>query len=314
MNYKNLLPTFSELYSQIDFPHFTQDEIDTQKEIALRLGFPSWEDYLKFHLDIYYRILDIHTVKGDLEKDFPITKKLTGSIPLILNKHKNNSLLQELSLFDKKLSAFTDIAQANYKSFQDKINNLITLLIGQKLSSSELELLAAFSKDVEIQFSSINKNNESNNSKVISIEDSFLLSETNNAIKNLYFPNYYFPAITSKLKALQEGLVELEYMERNEDFVKTFETREKSRNLKPTLWLVDSTKLFYLLYRLNSKKEYYNDLSIDKIANQLFTFKNDKTPNSIRTSFGKALPKFGEDDYLEKKMSNLLGLLNSLFI
>ena len=315
MDLQKYFPTLEDFRNQVTTFHFSSDDLDFQKRMAFKAGYQSWEDYLDFIFYLSTNIYDIEALSNELGHDFIKTNMITGSLPILLNKHLNISLKEEMQPIFAAVANFPIDDQDRIGIFENKLIILFTSLMLNKRKDDPiaLELVEAFQKDTKSQFLAINSPLTLENTS--SIAESILMPNTNSVIQKYTIPNFYFPSQKHLLKKLYEILLAEGLIKANDDFEQTFEKKVKPSNLKATLWLADTTELFYLLYRLNNNKEYADEgISIDKIANQLFTFNKTKTDNAIRTGFVKAFKQFEEEEYLNKKMSTITHVLQKLSI
>jgi len=110
---------------------------------------------------------------------------------------------------------------------------------------------------------------------------------------------------------LHNQLTQLGYIKGNLDFEKTFKNRYNNSQIQRTLWLADTPKLFYLLYRLSNNKDYFEKDRLEIIAQQLFIFKTEKTKENLRATFDKTKTKFMDKNYHLKKMSAIDNLFDT---
>ena len=314
MNIRENYPSFQDFTDQLSPLHFDKKDVDFQKATALKIGFQSWEDYLRFFYRISYDSIDLAGMYEEFVTGLKQNKTIALSFPLLLNKHLSKAILEEIEAFDVKLDALPVNVKDRFERFGGKLTNIYCLLFMDKLKNciGDPELINAVFRDIEIQFSALNSVSIKGNPKIISVEDSFLLPNTNAFVKKHINPNHYFPSKKFLLKPLHDFLLEEEMIESNDDFEKTFELKAKPKNIKATLWLADGTELFYLLYLLNDNDEYVSGQRIDKIANQLFNFEVQKTDNTIGTSFSKSFKKYNDEEYIEKNMFRITSILQKL--
>ena len=300
MDISEYFPSLKEFTNQITTLHFDQEDIDFQNKMALKVGYHSWEDYLKYLFYNFCNIYDFDALTTELDLGFNETNKLIGCLPIIFNKHINVQLREEMQPIYDVVKSFPLQDQNRIGNFEDKVGHIFTSLILDKRKNDPiaLEFVAAFEIDLKNQFIAL-KSNPTKGTPPSHIE-SMLMPNFNAAIQKYVSPNFYFPTKTFLLKHLYRFLLDEELIDPNDDFEKTFGKKIRPSNVEPTLWLADGTELFYLLYRLNDCDEYVRGQSIDKIANQLFTFQIEKTDNVMRTNFVKAFKKFEDSDYLKK--------------
>lgn len=317
MDSKQVFPSFGD-FSNLVNNSFDKKDLDFQKKIVSEIGYESFEGYLKSLLDRMCNLFDLDALINEIGPDFQKDPKIVGFIPVLINKHINTSVIEEMQNLDEKIKKIPTNIQNHFRIFEEKSTKLFIPLMMEKHKNDPIrtEGATAFVNDFEMQRSTLNSDSVNVGQNIISQLNSATLPNINAVIKKYISPNFYFPAKAYLLKQLHAELVEKKFIEPNEDFEKSFITQILPRDIKPTLWLKDSTKLFYLLYRLNDKQEFLEKegISIDKVANQLFSFKVKKTVNGIRTSFAKAYKQFENEDYLKKKMPEIIGLLKTLSI
>ena len=169
-------------------------------------------------------------------------------------------------------------------------------------------------KDIADQYSLTNTEVKQSITNVISYLEGISFHETNRIIQEASSNNYYFPKQVSILQQLHDELVIGKYIEQNDDFVNVFQSKIKPPHLQSILWLDETPKLFYLLYRLNENKEHLNGQRIDSIAHQLFTFDPEKTADNIRAAYYKTSSQMNDELYIDKKMGNLKTIINRILI
>ncbi|MGZ4055085.1 MAG: hypothetical protein ACXVPU_02155 [Bacteroidia bacterium] len=314
MDLTKYFPSLKEFTDQITVFHFSQEDIDFQHEMALKVGYKSWGDYLQYFFHNFCNIYDLDSLTNEFGSDFNKTNKFIGSFPILLNKHINIALKEKMQPILDMVKTFPIEDRNRIENFEDKIALIFTSLILNKYKNDPiaLELVKAFEIDFKNQFAAINPNPLNENAP--SIVESILMPNTNSVIQKYSNQNFYFPSKKLLLKQLHDFLLKDDCIEANDDFEKTFELKIRPAAIKSTLWLADGTELFYLLYCLNDNDDYVRGQSIDKIANQLFTFKKPKTDNLMRTNFVKAFKQFENPDYIKKKMSRITNILQKLSV
>jgi hypothetical protein len=306
------LPTQQEFADIATELYFSKEELSFQKEMALKAGYLSWDEYIRFMYKFFCNIFDIDSISNELGVEFNKTNKIIGALPILLKKHFNYNLEKEMQPIIEKVDSFPIEDKNQIDLFQNKLANRFLMLLLDKGKNEPLliEIVEAIQLDMKNQFAAIDSNASLENS--LSMTKSIQMPWTNAVIQNYTNQNFYFPQKKHLLKKLHGLLLDRCLIEANEDFEKTFELKIRPKNVKPTVWPKEKTKLFYLLYRLNDNKEYIDGESIDKIANQLFAFKKNMTTNTMRTNFLKAFEKFDKPDYVKKKMADISDILLKL--
>ncbi len=307
-------PPLGEFMNLANSFHFNEKEIAFQKKKALQFGYASWEDYLKTFYQLITSQFNIDAIVKDLSTSTDETIFLSGSFQLSLEKNQNTEKIKMSAPILRKVNALPAKEYKRVKAFQNQLVNLFKFKILENFKDDPriLQLVQHFESEVELQNQAIKSQPSTTKNKSTSLIDSFLFPQTNDFIKKNRINPFYFPSKYQFLPTLYDALLELKYIEANNDFIKSFDAKNLHPSTHGTVWLADTSKLFYLLYRLNNKKEYFEGMSIDKIAQQLFTFKTIKSSNSMRTTFSKCLPNFEDSVYLNKKMKDLKTLLDSM--
>ena len=306
------LPSFHEFADLATELHFSKEELSFQKEMALKAGFLSWDEYVNFMYKFFCNFFDIDAILNEMAVEFNQTNKLVGALPILFHKHSNSRIENEMQPIIENVDSFPLEDKNRINQFESKWSHLFTMFMLDKSKNDgvALELVNAFHIDFNNQFTAINTTASIENS--LALTESIQMPNTNAVIEKYINPNFYFPQKKHLLKKLHDLLLDRGLIEANDDFEKTFESEIRPPKVKATVWCVDSPKLYYLLYYLNDSEEFFKRQSIDKIANQLFVFKKDKSPNAMRTVFRKALNKFEDSDYLEKKMSIISDIIQKL--
>jgi len=312
MKYTNLYAPLGDFINLANDFHFTKKDIDFQKKKALEVGYSSWEHYLKTVYLLLTNSVNFDAIVKDLTTSTDETMFLSGSFILALERNQNNKISTKIDPISRKVQALPAKEYKRVAAFQNKMVQLFLNKILENIKDDPqlLKFVQEFTSDVDLQNKALESKPSTTNTKSTSVIDSFLFPQTNDFIKKNKINPYYFPAKYHVLAHLHDALLALNYIETNKDFKKSFETKNLHPSINGTVWSADTSKLFYLLYRLNNNKEYFEGMSIDKIAQQLFTFKTIKSSNSMRTTFSKCLPNFEDSVYLNKKMKDLKTLLD----
>jgi hypothetical protein len=312
MSINKYLPTEQEFAEQATDFNFSKEELSFQKEMALKAGYLTWDEYIRFMYKFFCNIFDIDSISNELGVEFNHTNKITGALPILLKKHFNYNLEKEMQPIIEKVDSFPLEDKNQIDLFQNKLANRFLMLLLDKGKNEPvlIEIVEAIQLDMKNQFAAIDSNASLENSLLLT--ESIQMPKTNAVIQNYTNQNFYFHQKKHQLKKLHELLLDRDLIEANEDFEKTFELKIRPQNIKATVWPKEKTKLFYLLYRLNDNKEYIDGESIDKIANQLFAFKKNITTNTMRTNFVKAFEKFEDAEYINKKMFVISDIIEKL--
>lgn len=310
MNINKQLPTFSDFKNLVNTHNFSQEDIDFQSRKCVKVGFDSFDNYLLSLYDDMFRNFNFSGLIETIKKTLPTLDinvpglVNTYKVPTVSSKNKLNPIYDKVKLFPEDI-------KGRLASFENKLFALLLkfTLDGLNLNPLQKELSKNVILDVQKQ-------------KALSIPskdllqstedylDSFELINTKQFVDNLRQKVHYFPKHFHRLEKLHTGLVNLTYIEPNEDFLEIFKSQTKKPQLKTTVWLVDTPKLAYLLYRLNNKSQIYNEMGLEHIADTLFTFKVIKTKDNLRASFRNSYENFNNEDYLTKKMPSLKALLD----
>lgn len=311
MDLKGILPTFEQFSGLVNTSNFLKEEIDLQSKSARKVGFKSWTDYLEYLYQYITQYLKLEDIVQELHLLINEKMELSGSIPDFIENVKNQKFEERVNKIHSKAETLPLKTKERILEFESRLFNLTFELLGKRLNTEIglVETSINVFKDVRGQFAFTDKEIAERLQNFINYLESISFSNTNTFIKKISSKNYYFPDKAHLLKELHDELVSLNYITSNDDFEKSFKVKTKPVEVKATYWQVEVTKLYYLLYQLNDEQEYFKGDSIDKIANQLFTFPSEKTPRAIRTNFNKAFKKFNDKDYLLKKMSDIDSLL-----
>ncbi len=310
-----LLPTFEEYKRLMGIPYYEEEDLIFQEKTALKVGFKTWEEYLE---KIYNDALSFNTTILDIG-----AKKLKDkeSIPIgftfdVQDEFQNTKFLDapQMKAIHLKFEKLSTKIKTRVNLFEIKSQQqfLIALIKKNKDDDSLILTIKKSLTEFQGQRAVYSESSMIQVDQILSAIESMEAPIVNAYIKNNTNSNYYFPKKASKLKLLHDLLVEEKFIEPNGHFEKTFQKKFRPSNVTATLWCADSTKLYYLLYRLNDRAEYYLELSIEKIAIQLFRFRIAKSPKNARTNFTKALHNFNDSDYVAKKMAAVERVLEKI--
>jgi hypothetical protein len=310
-----LLPTFEEYKRLMCIPYYEEEDLIFQEKTALKVGFKTWEEYLE---KIYDDALSFNTTILDIS-----AKKLKDkeSIPVgftfdVQDEFQNTKFLDapQMKAILLKFEKLSTKIKTRVNLFETKSQQQFLIALIKKNKDDDTLILTIKKSLTEFKGQRAVYSESSMNAidNLLAIIESMEAPIVNAYIKDITNSNYYFPEKASKLQLLYDLLVHEKFIEPNEQFEKTFQKKFRPSNVTATLWCADSTKLYYLLYRLNDRDEYYHELSIEKIAIQLFRFKIAKSPKNARTNFTKALRNFNDSDYLEKKMTTVESILKKI--
>lgn len=315
MDFSKIAPTIDDFLEQVDAINFDQEEIDFQKNIIKKhTKFKSFDQYIEnFHF-ILANIIDLNKVLNGFSYEEDDQIKFSGDLNILIIKNLNSSVIEEQNKWNQQLSKLSNEKRKLFDNFETKLLNLFMRLVieNSKTDPTASETLQALLTDFENQKKSIEINDTRQVIDPLEYIQAVSLPNLNKRIQNLDSKNFYFPKKSQNLKKLHDALVEHNFIESNDDFEKTFINKYNNSEIKKTLWLVDTPKLFYLLYRLSDKKEYFEKDRLEVIAEQLFVFKKEKTKANLRMTFVKTIKRFKEKDYLIKKMSEIDNLFAKL--
>ena len=312
MEFTNYIPSLQDFIHLSISDAFSKKEITLQSQCAIKVGYTSYDEYIKFQ---YFIILNTYSLKDVTEEVEQLSiPNLKIKFSKIAAKHVDESIEDELKpIFDNTLQ-FSEEVRNSISQFETKLRMLLMECFIDNLSANEsvLNSLKLVLIDAKKQFVLSDAETKNEIQDLLDYIDGIRLSETNNYIKNISTTNYYFPDKSYLLIQLHNQLTQLSYIKENPDFEKTFINKYNNSEIKKTLWLVDTPKLFYLLYRLSDKKEFFKEDRLEVIAEQLFVFKKEKTKENLRMTFVKTIKRFKEKDYLIKKMSEIDNLFAKL--
>ena len=312
MEFTNFIPTLQDLKNISSSRAFSKKEIKLQSECAIKVGYSSYDEYIKFQ---YFVILNTYSLKNVTEEIGKLTSpNLKINFSKIAAKYFDESIYEKLKSNFIKTEKFSEEKRKSISQFETKLRMLFMECFIDNLSANEsvLNSLKLVLIDSKKQFVLSDAETKNEIQDLLDYIDGIRLSETNNYIKNISTTNYYFPDKSYLLIQLHNQLTQLGYIKENPDFEKTFINKYNNSEIKKTLWLVDTPKLFYLLYRLSDKKEFFKEDRLEVIAQKLFVFKKEKTKENLRMTFVKTIKRFKEKDYLIKKMSEIDNLFAKL--
>ena len=312
MEFTNFIPTLQDLKNISSSSAFSKKEIKLQSECAIKVGYSSYDEYIKFQ---YFVILNTYSLKNlTKEIDQLNSPNLKINFSKIAAKYFDESIFEKLKSNFIKTEKFSEEKRKSISQFETKLRMLFMECLVDKMSKEEglLNTLKVILIDAKNQLVLSNSETKNEILDLLDYIDGIRLTETNKYLKNISTTNYYFPDKSNLLNKLHEQMIQHGFIKGNPDFEKTFINKYNNSEIKKTLWLVDTPKLFYLLYRLSDKKEYFEKDRLEVIAEQLFVFKKEKTKANLRMTFVKTIKRFKEKDYLIKKMSEIDNLFAKL--
>ena len=312
MEFTNFIPTLQDLKNISSSRAFSKKEIKLQSECAIKVGYSSYDEYIKFQ---YFVILNTYSLKNVTEEIDQLTSpNLKINFSKIAAKYFDESIYEKLKSNFIKTEKFSEEKRKSISQFETKLRMLFMECLVDKMSKEEglLNTLKVILIDAKNQLVLSNSETKNEILDLLDYIDGIRLTETNKYLKNISTTNYYFPDKSNLLNKLHEQMIQHGFIKGNPDFEKTFINKYNNSEIKKTLWLVDTPKLFYLLYRLSDKKEFFKEDRLEVIAEQLFVFKKEKTKANLRMTFVKTIKRFKEKDYLIKKMSEIDNLFAKL--
>ncbi len=312
MNFITNLISFSEFKQLLQ--NFNDDEVKLQEITSVKVGFNSFEDYLIFQYYTLTKYYDIAKIADDLVLNYQNNQMLSGNLVAMFSKFSDEEFLEELEPIYKNANLLPEKIKNKVFDFEVKLfkSAFIFLLEKFKDDTIALDLIKSCLTDYETQNLFLNPDSSKKIITATDYIDSLSLPNINSTIQKYIKPNFYFPKKAPLLKQIHAKLVELKYIEANEDFENTFISQHKTSKIKSTLWLADTPKLFYLLYRLNDRKDYFGKDRLEKIAHHLFAFKQKKTIENLRITFLRTFPNFKNTEYIQKKMCDIETLLDEI--
>ena len=122
---------------------------------------------------------------------------------------------------------------------------------------------------------------------------------------------YYWEYSLEKLNKLYDLLLNEKIIEENNSFVKSF-SNEIVLPKHQTIWNIEQTSLFTLLYFIFKEKLIFNNEQLGTISFSLFKFKDKrKTINTTKSSFNKFAGR-AKMSYFIKKHKKILKIISSL--
>lgn len=316
MEFSKFIPTLSDLKSLVNESNFLKEDIELQSKIASEVGYDNFEHYLEFQFFIYLNKFHLNELFEEISKDYETQHKIKGNLETKIAKYKDHSIEEELNPIFERVQKLPADIQTRLGKFEDKLQTLYFQSLLDKIAEddSATNTIKSFLNDLANQYSLTKPEAKQFVINAISYLDGIGLHDTNKLMQEVSSGNYYFPKQVSILQQLHDGLVLGKYIEQNDDFVNVFHSKIKPPHLKSILWLEETPKLFYLLFRLNENKEFIDNQRIDSIAHQLFTFNPEKTIDNIRTAYNKTVSQMNDKLYIDKKMHDLKIILDRILI
>ena len=311
MEFTNYIPSLQDFINLSTSNAFSKKEITLQSQCAIKAGYSTYDQYLRFQ---YFIILNTYSLKGITEEVAQLSRpNLKINFSEIASRNVDESIEDELKPILDNTLQFSDEERNSILKFETKLRMLFMECFIDNMSDDKplLNTLKLILIDAKKQFVLSDAETKNEIQDLIDYIDGICLTETNNYLKNISTTNYYFPDKTYLLIQLHNQLTQLGYIKENPDFEKTFENRYNNSQIQRTLWLADTPKLFYLLYRLSNKKDFFESDRLEIVAQQLFIFKTEKTKENLRATFDKTKTKFKDKEYLLKKMSAIDNLFDT---
>jgi len=299
----NTIISFEE-FKLIFQENYSVNELEFIKKTCLKLGFKNFQEYQGVLYDYVENGYNVYLIANEIINVVKSDKYTSCNLNNLFKKHINNDCFNKYDHIYTKSKKLSKTTISKVSKFEQKLYKLLFTKLIEYLEKDEaiMNIVYGLLKDFDIQTSFI----ESNNSiSTLNYIESLKLANTKFAVNKINEPNFYFPNKALFLNSIYKMLIELKYIEPNDDFVKTFKNMNFSNKITYTLWIVDFPKLLYLLYRLNDNQESFKGIRLEKIANTLFKFKTQKTLDNIRMSFSKTIKNFSEINYIEKKLKIL---------
>lgn len=311
--------TFEDFYDKIASPNFDQTEIMFQSKMAIKAGYSSWKEYVKF---IYQRNLNILNVKAlclDLRKKMESKIAITDSLIDIQNKYKPKPLSKKTKSIFKKVNTFPPSDQIRIEQFELKLSRLYIILSIDlnKEDPITMGLFEVYFKESEMRYRFLDPLIADSLKEAGVYIKSLKLPDTNAFINQIISPNFYFPKKAHLLKLIHDELLAIDLIEENKDFEILFEFETNYlKKAEQTIWKgKNKRELLYLLYILNDKKEVTDrNLSIATIAYRLFKFNKSLDENKLCTNFREAVKSFPDELYVAKNMKKIVQLAKKLLL
>lgn len=306
MNVADKFPNFGEFEDLVNVS-MPEEDLDFHNRIAIKVGFKDWHDYLYFVHEVLLNSFNIAEMINSISEKLYESKLLSTSINSLVKNNSNEILNARINQIEIEVKKLPQETYVKILQFEKKLCLMFFTQVAEKNSEERetLEFIVAFLKDFHGQSNYKDQKNIGILEEIIEVFEAFLYKNSNSFINKFSELNYYFPNKSHHLEKLYCELLERNFILPNDDFLKTFKSKVKPSNLKSTVWLVEDTKLFYLMYRLNNNKDLYLGEKLDRIIDMLFSFNVNKTKSSFRSNFLKAVERFKDTDYKTKKMSEI---------
>lgn len=265
---------------------------------------------------MYFNLFNIEELIKEFSIEYDTKRRIKGNLESKLLKYKDQSFEDELEPIYNRVQQLPLDIRSRVIKFEVQLRFLFIKSLLDKIGEDEslINSIKTIFCDLANQYSLTKPEEKQLILNAISYLDGISLHYTNKLMQEVTSDNYYFPKQVSILQQLHDELVIEKYIEKNDDFVNIFQSKIKPPHLKSILWIHETPRLFYLLYRLNDKDEYIGDQCIDSIAHQLFTFNPEKTTDNIRVSYNKIASKMNDELYIDKKMEDLKTILDRILI
>lgn len=312
METPDFIPTLSDLKNLVTESNFSKEDIELQSNTASEVGYDNFDHYLEFQHFIYLNLYNINEIVERIGKDYEINQKLKGNLESIIGKYSDTFIEEELKPVLDRVQKLPVEIQTRLMKFEDLLRTLFIKSMLDKIAMNDAitHTVKGILNDLANQYSLTKPEAKQSILNTISYLDGISFHVTNRIFQEVKSDNYYFPKQFSVLQNLHNDLVIGKYIEHNDDFVNVFKSKIKPPHIRGVLWIEETPKLFYLLFRLNENKEYLGDKRIDAIAYQLFDFNPEKTSDNIRTSYNKMASSLKDELYIFKKMLDLKQILD----
>lgn len=313
MKIDNIYPTKSDLKNLLSGTFFSKNELDERKQTALKCGFKNWDQYLEFVVTSYLSFVDIPELVEDMSPMFT-TEPIKGSFILAINKHVNKAHQKRIDAVNYRYIKLPEDVQKRCDKFDLKFHSLIFKTILSKIHQDDpnaSEFVHGVCNDITGELESIDSGPSQETIMIRSTLEDFSMKNTNQALlkSRTYF---YLNDNVHLLNQLHDILVREKFIDPHPNFVLVFENEYLRKGLLPVMWKGKMHELGYLLWRMNTKKEYIDGVSLGEMIERLFCFVQNKNSNNIRTSISRSSKKFHDEQYINRNLKRITMLLMEL--
>jgi hypothetical protein len=318
VNKNDLLPSFTDFRNLIDGSFTDEKENEFQLATIKKLGFKSWDLYLKELYSLYCNFFDIQKFSDEMNSKFNNANEIIFSIPKLVSSNLPSLDQPKIKSFNKKIEVLPSSTRNRFKIILNKKFNLFLHLAIEKGAagdSSKYEIITAMEEDAKNQYATLNTVQSKNKQGSISMHESVALPKVNAIIKRYATTNFYFKANAHLLKRLYELLVENDFILQHDSFELVFENEKiDPSTTQPINWKSNNSKtsLFYLLYLLSNKIGHENRIIIPEIAFNLFQFEKPTSLNSLKTSYNEIFPRLEDPNYISRNMKKISKVIQEL--